>query len=106
MRAVLAALLVASTFGAATPAQAFDFECSDFRPLLQDRQVERPEAPYCATSFGSFTDEYQFDRCRSEMSAYQEKVNQFGKCLAGEQKRAIEEFNEAVRSFNARASSD
>jgi hypothetical protein len=86
-----------------TTAMALDLECSGFRPILDARKLERPEAPFCATTFGSFLDEFEFQRCRDEMTEYQSKLGRFARCLVSEQERSIQEFNEAVRTFNARA---
>ncbi len=91
-------------FGYASPAAAIglDFECSEFRPMLQDRQLERPKPPFCATMYGTF-DEYSFDSCKFEMDRYQSKVQKYLNCLVSENKNAVEEFNDTVRQFNLRA---
>lgn len=87
-----------------SPVQALDIMCMDFRPLLGDRQIERPSPPDCADSYGSFSDEYEFNQCRSEMTEYQRKLQAYGDCLASENKEAVREFNSTVEKFNSRAS--
>ena len=73
-----------------------------------------PSAPYCASSFGPFTDEWDFRRCKSEMESYQSDVETFIGCnnreaeeVARKAQRdngaAISSFNDAVESFNRRA---
>jgi hypothetical protein len=70
----------------------------------------RPTAPYCATQYGSFSDQYEFDRCRSEMAFYRNDVEAFQSCLRREQEdlrrkdeEAVRDYNDAVESFNRRA---
>jgi hypothetical protein len=105
--AAVAALSISLLIGAAT-SQAQDFldsKCREFRPNIIDKaSVKRPEPPSCATSFGSFYDDYSFNTCRSEMEEYRQKVSAFTECLVDENKRAAKEFNDAVTSFNLRAS--
>lgn len=62
----------------------------------------RPDAPYCATSFGNFDDEYEFEQCKSEMEIYQSEIEDFLACQKRENQQAIDEYNEAVESFNRR----
>lgn len=98
------ALLSALVGSIGTPATALDFECSEFRPLLGDRDLERPDPPPCVSSFGSFADSYAFDSCRSDVEAYRATTEKYLRCLDSEGKEAINDFNEAVRAFNQRAS--
>lgn len=86
-------------------ALALDFACMDFRPTFQDRQLERPKPPDCVAGFGQFNDEFEFERCRSEMTEYQTELRRYGECLVSEQNEAIGEYNETVRQFNNKASS-
>ncbi len=73
-----------------------------------------PSAPYCANSYGAFDDEGEFDSCKRELENYKSDVEDFIRCNKREAQeaidnasransRAIEEFNEAVESFNRRA---
>lgn len=102
--AIVAALaaLITTDAGAQT---LMDTECRDYRERISinSKTIERPEAPYCATSFGPF-DEFSFETCKRDMEEYQRKVEGFSECLVAENKRAVSEFNAAVRSFNRRAS--
>lgn len=63
----------------------------------------KPEAPYCATAYGKFDDQYDFDRCKNEMENYKSEVEDFLACQRRESQQAIDEYNEAVESFNRRA---
>jgi hypothetical protein len=69
-----------------------------------------PSAPYCATTYGAFSDEYEFSRCRREMESYQSDVEIFVSCqkseiedLTSKANRAISDHSDAVESFNRRA---
>lgn len=87
-----------------------------------------PTAPYCASSYGKFDDEYQFSSCKREMESYQSEVEDFQQChkrqvneandtarqaaseaedvarkARNEIDEAISNYNDAVRSFNSRA---
>jgi hypothetical protein len=94
---VLAAAIV--LVGACEPALAY---CS------------APSAPFCATRFGSFDDQYDFDRCKSEMDSYKNDAESFLSCqkreaddylatLKRKSDGVIEEYNSAVETFNRRA---
>jgi len=102
--AVVAALAALMTTGV-NAQSLMDTECREYRQVMSinKRTVERPEPPYCATSFGPF-DEFSFETCKRDMEEYQRKVEGFSECLVDENKRAVSEFNDAVRSFNIRAS--
>ncbi len=72
----------------------------------------KPSAPYCANSFGSFGDQYEFDRCKREMESYKDDLESFFRCqnsefdeMRRERQRATDDYNEAVESFNRRARS-
>jgi hypothetical protein len=63
----------------------------------------QPSAPFCATQYGTFDDTYDFDLCRREMQAYKSDVEDFLSCQRNENERAVQEYNDAVESFNRRA---
>lgn len=78
-----------------------------------------PTAPYCVNSFGSFSDEWEFKRCRSDMESYASDVDDFSSCIQRELKdeiqnlvdeaqrkasRVQDELSNAVNDFNGRAS--
>jgi hypothetical protein len=69
-------------------------------------RCSEPDAPYCATSYGAFDDEYDFDRCKSDMESYQSEVEEFLGCLKRESEQTLSEYNDAVESFNRRARGD
>jgi hypothetical protein len=69
-----------------------------------------PTAPYCATRYGAFDDQDDFDRCKREMASYQSEAQDFLSCTkrdADDLKRksdnVIDEYNSAVESFKRRA---
>ena len=69
-----------------------------------------PDAPYCASRYGAFDDEYEFDRCKREMESYQSEVEDFISCLKREIEdlnrkgnQAVDDYTDAVTSFNRRA---
>ena len=75
-----------------------------------------PSAPFCASSFGAFSDQWDFDRCKSEMESYKDDVERFMQCNADEaeeaarkardeNEEAASEYSDAVASFNRRAGS-
>lgn len=93
MRIVVAIIFAASVFCSfATSALAF---CS------------QPDAPSCATRYGNFDDQDDFDRCKRQMASYQSDVESFLNCNNEEAKNvneaAISDYDAAVNSFNRRA---
>ena len=70
----------------------------------------KPSEPYCATRYGPFNDTHDFDRCKREMQSYRSDVESFLSCqrtevenIRRDNERAIQEYNDAVESFNRRA---
>ena len=83
-------------------------------PSTSHAYCSEPSAPYCATSYGSFDDEYDFESCKREMENYKDEVERYISCRNDEAQEAIDEANidnrkassaysEAVDSFNRRA---
>lgn len=69
-----------------------------------------PSAPYCATKYGAFDDEYAFSKCRREMESYKSDVELFMSCQNDIIRKAKQEadavvstYQDAVSSFNRRA---
>jgi hypothetical protein len=62
-----------------------------------------PSAPSCATRYGAFDDQDDFDRCKRQMSSYQSEAQDYLSCMRRESDSAVEEYNSAVDSFNRRA---
>jgi hypothetical protein len=72
-----------------------------------------PDAPYCASRFGPFEDEDEFNRCKREMESYRSDVEELLDCLRDESEdlkrqgdNAANEYDDAVQSFNRRARAD
>lgn len=64
----------------------------------------RPSEPFCIDSYGTFDDEWAFNRCRSEVERYLDEMSEYRSCLlreveieiddaANEARRATERFN-------------
>src|SRR5690348_7535830 len=53
----------------------------------------KPDAPYCASGYGRFDDEYSFSSCKSEMESYRSEVEDFLACQRREGQAAIDEYN-------------
>lgn len=62
-----------------------------------------PSEPYCVDGSGYFDDQYEFDRCKSEVESYVSDVETYSQCLATQRNQAIEKANEVVEKFNCRA---
>jgi len=93
----LRAIIISAAIVAIFPINVFAY-CSE------------PSAPSCASSFGSFDDEWEFDRCKRDMEAYRSEVEDFIQCNNEEARRAQQaseeaasEYSDAVDSFNRRA---
>lgn len=84
-RAIIAGVVLVTT-----PGYALAMYCSE------------PDAPYCASSFGSFDDKWEFESCKSEMESYRDEVEDYVDCLKDEINEAIEEYEDAVSDFNDR----
>lgn len=74
-------------------------------PAQAAMYCSEPSAPYCADSFGAFSDEFAFRSCRSDMESYGDEVTDYIECLSRASEEAIEEYNDAIESFNDRANS-
>lgn len=86
-------LLLACAILLATDVPAFAWYCSE------------PTAPSCATRYGAFFDEYEFNRCRREVTTYGEEVETYLACLQRESNETVSEYNDAIDAFNRRARS-
>lgn len=85
------------------------------QPVAAYAYCSEPSAPYCSSQYGSFNDQWDFDRCKSEMESYQSDVEQFLSCNNRLAEEAIDDarrknndassaYSDAVDSFNRRAS--
>lgn len=82
---------------------AFALALVAFSTPSQAYYCSKPSAPYCASSFSDFADEYDFNRCKREMESYKDDVNSYLDCLKREADNTIQEYNSSVESFNRRA---
>lgn len=78
-----------------------------FPPISAYAYCYEPSAPSCASTFGGFDDEWEFDRCKREMESYKADVESYIDCNNQQARRknedAISEYESAVDSFNRRA---
>lgn len=63
-----------------------------------------PSAPSCATGYGAFNDEWEFNSCKSEMENFESEVEEFGQCKQREVDEANEEAEEAAEQARREAS--
>jgi hypothetical protein len=68
-----------------------------------DASCYEPTAPSCATRYGAFDDQDDFDRCRRAMNSYKSETEDYLACIRRESDHVIEDYNSAVQSFNRRA---
>lgn len=81
-----------------------------FSPIGAFAYCSEPSAPSCASRYGSFDDEWEFDRCKRDMEDYRSEVESFISCNNDEIRKAQQaseeaasEYSEAVDDFNKRA---
>lgn len=63
-----------------------------------------PSQPYCADSYGTFTDEYDFERCKRDVEDYLDDLRRYAMCVADEvkdkQEEVVDNFNRKVQRTN------
>ena len=62
-----------------------------------------PSPPYCIDSYGTFDDEWSFNRCKNEVESYLSEVASFQNCLADWHSAAGDEADAAIEKFNCKA---
>jgi hypothetical protein len=62
-----------------------------------------PTAPSCATRFGEFDDQDDFDQCKRKMTYFKIEVETYLSCIGDEAARIRNDYNSAVERFNRRA---
>jgi hypothetical protein len=62
-----------------------------------------PIAPSCATRYGAFDDQDDFERCKRQMSYFKSETESFLSCLQNDAETARSGYNNAVEAFNRRA---
>lgn len=65
-----------------------------------------PDPPSCIDRFGTFDDEWSFDRCRRDMEDYVDEMVSFRSCLANWHEAAGNEVEDVIERFNCKASGD
>lgn len=64
----------------------------------------RPSAPSCASSYGSFDDEWEFDRCKRDVENFQSEIESFIQCKQTEIDEANDKAQDAAREAEEAAS--
>lgn len=64
----------------------------------------QPSAPSCASGYGSFDDEWEFDSCKRDMETYRSEVESFTLCHQREVDAANEEAEDKAREARDAAS--
>jgi hypothetical protein len=62
-----------------------------------------PTPPTCATRYGTFDDQDDFDQCKRKMTYFKTEVETFLSCVRDEAEQARNGYNSAVEAFNRRA---
>jgi hypothetical protein len=62
-----------------------------------------PSKPYCLDSFGDFSDQWEFEKCRSEVEGFVQKSKRYAECLSEARSDAVEKANTVVERFNCKA---
>jgi hypothetical protein len=70
------------------------------KPALADCQ---PSSPTCATRYGAFDDQDDFEQCKRNMNSYKSEVELFLLCVQNDADLVRRQYNGAVDSFNRRA---
>jgi hypothetical protein len=56
-----------------------------------------PDAPSCATRYGAFDDQDDFERCRRRMTTFRDELESHLQCVRDEYNQAVERFNRRAR---------
>lgn len=85
-------------------------------PSFAMAYCSEPSAPSCATGYGSFDGEWEFDSCKRDMESYQSEVEAFYQCNKRQAQEFVDKAEEArteaedeiqkAKSANERATSD
>lgn len=62
-------------------------------------EPSNPNCPY----LGSFTDQFEFEMCKSRMEIYSRDVSNYLECTDRQKRDALETYNRAVKKFNCAA---
>lgn len=63
----------------------------------------KPIEPRCVTAFGTFDDDWAFDRCKRELNDFVAATKIYIDCLNSERDEAIRQTNEVISRFNCKA---
>lgn len=63
-----------------------------------------PSEPYCTDSYGTFTDEFDFERCKRNVEYYLDELRRYAMCITDEvkdkQEEVVDNFNRKVQRTN------
>jgi hypothetical protein len=63
----------------------------------------KPTEPSCIDRFGTFSDEWSFNRCKSEVESYMSDATSYRSCLINEINSVKSEVDTVVERFNCKA---
>lgn len=84
------------------PAQALDLQCMNYRPLYNERSVQRPAVPECLKGGPAFEDAAEHNLCLGALQQFQRDVQDYLNCLESERVEAMAEFDEVLAVFRGR----
>lgn len=91
MKPVLVWACVALVLGSHSATAQFYMYCTE------------PSEPFCITSFGTFDDQWSFDRCRRDVEMFLSEVDEYRDCLLRNSNEAVDHANQVIERFNCRA---
>lgn len=62
-----------------------------------------PAPPDCIDRYGTFDDEWSFNRCKRDVESYIDDVSMFRSCLANWHEAVGYEVDEVIERFNCKA---
>lgn len=97
---LLSSLVAGCVLALSSESSALDLYCSDFRPLLADDELERPDPPNCLDSLAYATESFEFEACSQALGRYESEIRDYLRCLEDEADQAVEQHNRLVERFN------
>lgn len=95
-------VMVVLALGLAGPAHGLDLKCMPYRPVFNDRSVERPAMPACLQDSQAFATALEREQCLGALQQYQRDLQSYFFCLESEADAAIAEFNTVLEGFRQR----
>lgn len=64
-------------------------------PSVAQEYCSEPVEPYCVSTESDFETQVQVNRCSADLDDYEEQVNEYEKCIAGQIEGLRKELSEA-----------